>query len=135
MTQKILLVKDDNTTADFIVKGLSEQGFAVDHANNGRDGLFHATDGTYDAIVLDRMLPGMDGMAVLGAIRAAGITTPVIILSALGAVEDRVAGLRGRIYSRCQSLKPASGPTDRHYPCTPETFRTRYPDWPSRRFA
>jgi len=93
MTQKILLVEDDNTTADFVVKGLSEQGFAVDHANNGRDGLFHATDGTYDAIVLDRMLPGMDGMAVLGAIRAAGITTPVIILSALGAVEDRVAGL------------------------------------------
>jgi len=93
MTQKILLVEDDNTTADFIVKGLSEQGFAVDQANNGRDGLFHATDGTYDAIVLDRMLPGMDGMAVLGAIRAAGITTPVIILSALGAVEDRVAGL------------------------------------------
>ena len=93
MTQKILLVEDDTTTADFIVKGLSEQGFAVDHANNGRDGLFHATDGTYDAIVLDRMLPGMDGMAVLGAIRAAGITTPVIILSALGAVEDRVAGL------------------------------------------
>jgi two-component system OmpR family response regulator len=93
MTQKILLVEDDNTTADFIVKGLSEQGFAVDRANNGRDGLFHATDGTYDAIVLDRMLPGMDGMAVLGAVRAAGITTPVIILSALGAVEDRVAGL------------------------------------------
>ena len=93
MTQKILLVEDDNTTADFVVKGLSEQGFAVDHANNGRDGLFHATDGTYDAIVLDRMLPGMDGMAVLGAIRAAGITTLVIILSALGAVEDRVAGL------------------------------------------
>ena len=93
MTQKILLVEDDNTTADFVVKGLSEQGFAVDHANNGRDGLFHATDATYDAIVLDRMLPGMDGMAVLGAIRAAGITTPVIILSGLGAVEDRVAGL------------------------------------------
>ena len=93
MTQKILLVEDDNTTADFIIKGLSEQGFAVDHANNGRDGLFHATDGTYDAIVLDRMLPGMDGMSVLNAVRAAGITTPVIILSALGAVEDRVAGL------------------------------------------
>lgn len=93
MTQKILLVEDDSTTADFIVKGLSEQGFAVDHAKNGRDGLFHATDGSYEAIILDRMLPGMDGMAVLSAVRAAGISTPVIILSARGAVEDRVAGL------------------------------------------
>lgn len=93
MTQKILLVEDDSTTADFIVKGLSEQGFAVDHAKNGRDGLFHATDGSYEAIILDRMLPGMDGMAVLNAVRAAGIATPVIILSARGAVDDRVEGL------------------------------------------
>ena len=93
MTQKILLVEDDATTAEFIVKGLSEQGFAVDHAKNGRDGLFHATDGSYEAIILDRMLPGMDGMAVLQAVRAAGITTPVIILSARSAVEDRIAGL------------------------------------------
>ncbi len=93
MTQKILLVEDDATTADFIVKGLHEQGLAVDHAKNGRDGLFHATDGSYDAIILDRMLPGMDGMAVLQAVRAGGITTPVIILSARGAVEDRIAGL------------------------------------------
>ena len=93
MTQKILLVEDDATTADFIVKGLHEQGLAVDHAKTGRDGLFHATDGSYDAIILDRMLPGMDGMAVLGAIRAAGIATPIVILSARSAVEDRVAGL------------------------------------------
>ena len=93
MTQKILLVEDDTTTADFIVKGLHEQGLAVDHAKTGRDGLFHATDGSYDAIILDRMLPGMDGMAVLGAIRAAGIATPIVILSARSAVEDRVAGL------------------------------------------
>lgn len=95
MTQKILLVEDDATTADFITKGLAEQGLAVDHAKTGRDGLFHATDGSYDAVILDRMLPGMDGMAVLQAIRAGGITTPVIILSARGAVEDRIAGLTG----------------------------------------
>lgn len=93
MSQKILVVEDDATTADFIAKGLAEAGFVVDKADNGRDGLFHATDGSYDAIVLDRMLPGMDGMAVLGAVRAANIATPVLILSALGAVDARVEGL------------------------------------------
>ena len=93
MSQKILVVEDDTTTADYIAKGLTEAGFVVDCADNGRDGLFHATDGSYDAIILDRMLPGMDGMAVLGAIRAANIATPVIILSALGAVDARVEGL------------------------------------------
>ncbi len=93
MTQKILLVEDDSQTAAYIVKGLTEEGMTVDQAGSGRDGLFHATDGGYDAIILDRMLPGMDGMAVLGALRAAGIQTPVLILSALGAVDDRVGGL------------------------------------------
>ena len=93
MTLKVLLVEDDKTVADFIAKGLAEAGLQVDQAANGRDGLYLATDGSYDAIVLDRMLPGMDGMAVLGAIRAAKIETPVIILSALGAVDARVEGL------------------------------------------
>ena len=93
MSYKILVVEDDTTTADFITKGFTEAGFVVDRADNGRDGLFHATDGSYDAIILDRMLPGMDGMAVLGAVRAANIATPVIILSALGAVDARVEGL------------------------------------------
>jgi two-component system OmpR family response regulator len=95
MSQKILLVEDDASTADFVAGGLTEHGFLVDRADNGRDGLFHATDGGYDCIVLDRMLPGMDGMAVLGAMRAAGIETPVIILSALGSPEDRIKGLEG----------------------------------------
>jgi two-component system, OmpR family, response regulator len=93
MAQKILLIEDDAQTAGYIVKGLSEEGLTVDHAANGRDGLFHATDGGYDAIILDRMLPGMDGMAVLGALRAGGIHTPVLMLSAMAAVDDRVAGL------------------------------------------
>jgi two-component system, OmpR family, response regulator len=93
MGHKILLVEDDATTADYITKGLNEEGFTVDRADNGRDGLFHASDGSYDAIILDRMLPAMDGMAVLGALRAAKIETPVIILSALGTADDRVAGL------------------------------------------
>jgi two-component system OmpR family response regulator len=93
MTHKILLVEDDPRTAAYIVKGLAEEGMTVDHAVTGRDGLFHATDGGYDAIVLDRMLPGMDGMAVLASLRAGGIHTPVLMLSAMAAVDDRVAGL------------------------------------------
>lgn len=95
MSHKILLVEDDRTTADFIAKSLTEAGFVVDQANNGRDGLFLATEGVHDAIILDRMLPGMDGMAVLAALRAGKIATPVIILSALNAVDARVEGLTG----------------------------------------
>jgi two-component system OmpR family response regulator len=93
MSQKILLVEDDPTTAEFIASGLSEEGFVVDRAETGRDGLFLATDGSYHCVVLDRMLPGLDGMAVLGALRGAGVATPVIILSALGSPEDRIKGL------------------------------------------
>lgn len=95
MGHKILVVEDDDATAGYIVKGLGEEGFVVDRVATGRDGLFHATDGSYDCIVLDRMLPGMEGMAVLSALRAAGVATPVIILSALGSPEDRVKGLVG----------------------------------------
>lgn len=93
MSQKLLVVEDDEATASYIAKGMSEEGFTVDCADNGRDGLFLATDGAYDAIILDRMLPAMDGMSVLAALRAASIDTPVIILSALGTADDRVAGL------------------------------------------
>ncbi|WP_375249744.1 winged helix-turn-helix domain-containing protein [Sphingomonas sp.] len=95
MSAKILVIEDDGATAEFVAKGLTEEGFVVDRADNGRDGLFHATDGSYDCIVLDRMLPGMDGMAVLAALRGAQIETPVIVLSALGSPEDRVKGLTG----------------------------------------
>ena len=91
---KILLVEDDRETASYLVKGLSESGYTVDRAEDGRDGLYLASAGGYDAIVLDRMLPGMDGLAMLGALRAAGIGTPALILSALGRVDDRVRGLR-----------------------------------------
>jgi two-component system OmpR family response regulator len=94
MTKKILVVEDDETTADYIAGGLEQNGFVVDRASDGRDGLFHATDGNYAAIILDRMLPGMDGLAVLSAIRAAGIHTPVIVLSALGSTDERVKGLK-----------------------------------------
>ncbi|MDT7934590.1 MAG: response regulator transcription factor [Sphingomonadaceae bacterium] len=94
MTRKILVVEDDQATADFITKGLSEAGYTVDHAADGRDGLFHATGGQYSAIILDRMLPGMDGLSVLSALRAGGVSTPVLILSALATVDERVKGLR-----------------------------------------
>jgi len=93
LSHKVLVVEDDESTANFILKGLREEGFTVDHASTGRDGLFLASDGTHDAIILDRMLPQIDGMAVLGALRAAGIATPVLILSALGSVDERVGGL------------------------------------------
>lgn len=93
MGHKLLLIEDDAVTADYIIKGMTEEGFTVDRADNGRDGFFHASDGSYDAIILDRMLPAMDGMAVLGALRAARIETPVIILSAMGTADDRIAGL------------------------------------------
>ncbi len=94
MSKKILVVEDDLTTADYIAGGLEENGFVVDRATDGRDGLFHATDSNYAAIVLDRMLPGMDGLSVLCAMRAAGIQTPVIVLSALGSADERVKGLK-----------------------------------------
>ena len=91
---KLLVIEDDRETAAYLVKGLAESGYAVDQAADGREGLFLATSGSYDAIVLDRMLPGMDGLTLLGALRGAHIGTPALILSALGSVDDRVKGLR-----------------------------------------
>src|SRR5437667_185908 len=91
---KLLVIEDDRETAAYLVKGLSESGYTVDHSADGRDGLFLATSGSHDAIILDRMLPSMDGLALLGALRAAQIRTPALILSALGSVDDRVKGLR-----------------------------------------
>ena len=93
MSGKILVIEDDADTAGFIARGLEEHGFIAERADNGRDGLFLATGERYDAIVLDRMLPQMDGLSVLAALRAAKIETPVIVLSALGSVDDRIAGL------------------------------------------
>lgn len=93
MSRKLLLVEDDAAMAAYIVKGMIEEGFTIDRADNGRDGLFYASDSSYDAIILDRNLPAMDGMAVLGALRAAKIDTPIIILSAMSTADDRIAGL------------------------------------------
>jgi two-component system, OmpR family, response regulator len=91
---KLLVIEDDRETAAYLVKGLSESGYAVDQCGDGREGLFLATSGSYDAIILDRMLPGMDGLSLLGALRGAKIGIPALILSALGSVDERVKGLR-----------------------------------------
>lgn len=91
---RVLLVEDDPHTANFIAKGLREDGHTVDHADNGRDGLFLATTESFDAIVLDRMLPALDGLVLLQTLRGAGNRTPVLLLTALGEVDHRVEGLR-----------------------------------------
>ena len=91
---RILVVEDDREAARFIERGLKEAGHTVDLASDGRDGLFLAMSEPYGAIVLDRMLPHVDGLAILRALRGSKIGTPVLILSALGDVDDRVAGLR-----------------------------------------
>jgi two-component system OmpR family response regulator len=94
MAMRILIVEDDRETAAFMAKGLTEAGYAVEHCDDGRDGLFRACDGQYDAIIADRMLPSLDGVALIKALRAADIATPILILSAMGKVDDRVTGLR-----------------------------------------
>src|SRR5690349_13414189 len=94
MTRKILLVEDDAAAASYVAKGLQEAGFAVEACGDGRDGLFLASEGIFDLVIADRMLPGLDGLSMLGALRAANIRTPVLILSALGTVDDRVKGLQ-----------------------------------------
>lgn len=93
MAGRVLVVEDDDRLADYVTRGLLEQNFTVDRAENGRDGLFLATEGQHDVVILDRMLPGMDGMAVLKAMRAADVQTPVIVLSALADTNDRIEGL------------------------------------------
>jgi two-component system OmpR family response regulator len=91
---RILLIEDDATTAAYVERALGECGYLVERVGDGRDGLFRATEGGYDLILLDRMLPGLDGLSVVAALRAAKVQTPVLILSALGQVDDRVKGLR-----------------------------------------
>ncbi len=94
MSGRVLVVEDDVDTADYVAKGLREAGFTVEHVADGRDGLYMASSSAFDAIVMDRMLPGMDGLSVVRALRAAGVETPILILSALGQLDERVMGLR-----------------------------------------
>jgi two-component system OmpR family response regulator len=91
---KILIVEDDKEAASWLEKGLSEEGHVVDLASNGIDGLAMARELSHDVIIMDRMLPGMDGLEVVKTLRDEDIRTPVLILSALGEVDDKVMGLR-----------------------------------------
>jgi len=91
---KVLLIEDDRQAADYLVKGLRESGHVVDHAADGTEGLFLAGSEHYDVLIVDRMLPGRDGLELIRLLRAAGNDTPALILSALGSVDDRVKGLR-----------------------------------------
>jgi two-component system, OmpR family, response regulator len=92
---KILVVEDNERVAQFVTKGLREAGHTVEHAANGRDGLFLAASEPHDVIVMDRMLPGnVDGLGIIEALRQAGNRTPILILSALDAVDERIKGLR-----------------------------------------
>jgi len=90
----LLLIEDDQEAAQFLLKGLRESGYSVDHAADGRDGLFKATEGEFDLIITDRMLPHMDGLTLVKFLREQGRRTPVLVLSALGTVDDRVLGLK-----------------------------------------
>jgi two-component system OmpR family response regulator len=92
---KILFVEDNERVARFVKKGLVEAGHTVDHADNGRDGMFLAASEPYDVIIMDRMLPGdIDGLGIIAALRKAGNKTPILILSALSDVDERIRGLQ-----------------------------------------
>jgi len=94
LSGRVLVVEDDVDTADYVAKGLREAGFTVEHVADGRDGLYMASSSAFDAIIMDRMLPSMDGLSVVRALRAAGVETPILILSALSQLDERVMGLR-----------------------------------------
>ena len=94
---RVLVIEDDADTAAYIRKGLKEQGHVVDHAQDGKEGLFMALEQSYDVTIVDRMLPGLDGLSIIQTLRTSGNTTPVLILSALGEVDDRVQGLRAGV--------------------------------------
>jgi two-component system OmpR family response regulator len=92
---KVLIVEDNERVARFLKKGLSEAGHTADHADNGRDGMFLAASEPYDAIIMDRMLPGgIDGLGIIEALRRTGNKVPILILSALSEVDDRIRGLK-----------------------------------------
>jgi two-component system OmpR family response regulator len=90
---KVLIIEDDQETADFVRKGLEQHGFVVDVAHTGRDGLFLTASEAFDVIVVDRRLPGLDGLAIVRTIRAAGVKIPVIFLTTMTGIGDRVEGL------------------------------------------
>jgi len=93
-TMRLLIIEDDRDAADYLVKAFREVGHIADRATDGEEGLALALDGQYDVLIVDRMLPKLDGLSVIGTLRSKSVETPVLILSALGQVDDRVKGLR-----------------------------------------
>ena len=91
---RILVIEDDPNVSTYITKGMKEAGHTIDNTDNGKDGLFLATTEKYDVLIVDRMLPELDGLTIIKTIRSTGNKTPALILSALGEVDDRVEGLR-----------------------------------------
>jgi len=91
---RVLLVEDDPETRSFVARGLTESGHLVEEAGDGKEGLFLALEGRYDVMIVDRMLPGLDGLSIVQSARNAGQRAPILVLSALGEVDDRVEGLR-----------------------------------------
>lgn len=89
----LLVIEDDREAAAYLARGLRESSHVVDQAHDGVEGLHLALTGNYDALIVDRMLPGRDGLSIIGELRASGRRTPVLVLSALSEVDDRVAGL------------------------------------------
>jgi two-component system OmpR family response regulator len=90
---RVLLIEDDADTAAYVTKGLEEEGHTVDHAADGQTGIAQALDDDYDVAIVDRMLPGLEGLALVKTLRAAGRRVPILFLTALGGVDDRVDGL------------------------------------------
>lgn len=90
---RLLLIEDDPNTAAYVVKGLEQEGHTVDHLNDGMDGVTQAVGEDYDVLIVDRMLPGLDGLSIVKSLRGAGRKVPVLFLTALGGVDDRVDGL------------------------------------------
>jgi two-component system OmpR family response regulator len=90
---RIMIVEDDKRTSDYIGKGLAEAGHVANLLSDGREALVHALHEPYDVIVLDRMLPGLDGLSIVKSLRGAGVATPIIFLTAVGGLDDRVDGL------------------------------------------
>lgn len=90
---RILLIEDDEETGEYVSRGLKEAGHVVESARDGKDGLFRAADGAFDVLIVDRMLPGIDGLSAVKSLRAMGAQTPILFLTAMGAVSDRIDGL------------------------------------------
>jgi two-component system OmpR family response regulator len=122
---RVLIIEDDPQLAAYLTKALTEIGAVVDHAADGREGLFLAAGGDYEVMVIDRMLPSLDGLGIIRTLRASGNQTPVLVLSALGEVDDRVDGLRAggddylvkpfafsELHARVEALLRRAAPSD-----------------------